>query len=178
MIASKSLAVVRDRDSQSKCFYSIFFPSLKKYFCIPWKLSPPQRPVCLVGRLGRKKKKARWRRWEERRKGAGLFRSSHRPSRAFCFSIIAIFIGIPNGSLCGGERAWKRSRKTCLNDGSMVTTLVAICNTRFCHFHPFFFTKHAKYSKIHNYISWLRWLNTVFLELLLISPYPEEICGQ
>ena len=103
MIASKSLAVVRDRDSQSKCFYSIFFPSLKKYFCIPWKLSPPQRPVCLVGRLGRKKKKARWRRWEEQRKGAGLFPSSHRPSRAFCFSIIAIFIGIPNGSLCGGE---------------------------------------------------------------------------
>ena len=103
MIASKSLAVVRDRDSQSKCFYSIFFPSLKKYFCIPWKLSPLQRPVCLVGRLGRKKKKARWRRWEEQRKGAGLFRSSHRPSRAFCFSIIAIFIGIPNGSLCGGE---------------------------------------------------------------------------
>ena len=93
MIASKSFAVVRDRDSLTKCFYSIFFPSLKKYFCIPWKLSPPKRPVCLVGRLWRKKKKARRRRWE----------GPHRPSRAFCFSIIAIFIGIPNGSLCGGE---------------------------------------------------------------------------
>ena len=141
MIASKSLAVVRDRDSQSKCFYSIFFPSLKKYFCIPWKLSPPQRPVCLVGRLGRKKKKARWRRWEEQRKGAGLFPSSHRLSRAFCFSIIAIFTGISNGNLCGGESLetintklftrWFHGYDSCRN-------------TRFCHFFSFFLHKTCK----------------------------------
>ena len=31
------------------------------------------------------------------------FPSSHRPPRAFYFSIIAVFIGIPRGSLCGGE---------------------------------------------------------------------------
>ena len=31
------------------------------------------------------------------------FPSSHRPQRTFYFSIIAIFIGIPSGSLCGGE---------------------------------------------------------------------------
>ena len=30
--------------------------------------------------------------------------SSHRPPRAFYFSIIAIFIGIHSGSLCGEER--------------------------------------------------------------------------
>ena len=177
MIASKSLAVVRDRDSQSKCFYSIFFPSLKKYFCIPWKLSPPQRPVCLVGRLGRKKKKARQRRWEEQRKGRGFFPLPIAPRAPSAFRSLLFLLGYPTGA-SAKERAYKRSRKTCLHDGSTVTTLVAICNTRFCHFHPFFFTKHAKCSKIHNYISWLRWLNIVFLELLLISPYPEEICGQ
>ena len=33
-----------------------------------------------------------------------VFSSSHRPPRAFYFSIIAIFIGIPSGSLCGEER--------------------------------------------------------------------------
>ena len=35
------------------------------------------------------------------------FRSSHRPSRAFYFSIIAIFIGMPSGSLSGGESLYK-----------------------------------------------------------------------
>ena len=33
-----------------------------------------------------------------------VFPSSHRPPRAFYFSIIAIFIGIHSGSLCGEER--------------------------------------------------------------------------
>ena len=33
-----------------------------------------------------------------------VFSSSHRPPRAFYFSIIAIFIGIPSGRLCGEER--------------------------------------------------------------------------
>ena len=31
------------------------------------QLSPPQRPLCVAGRLGRKKKKARWARWEGKR---------------------------------------------------------------------------------------------------------------
>ena len=39
---------------------------------------------------------------EKRRSEA--FSSSHRPPRAFYFSIIAIFIGIHSGSLCGEER--------------------------------------------------------------------------
>ena len=59
-------------------------------------LSPPHRPLCVVGnvveRLGRKKIEAR---------GA---RRSHRPPRAFYFSIIAIFNVIPSGSVFGGER--------------------------------------------------------------------------
>ena len=33
-----------------------------------------------------------------------VFSSSHRPPRAFYFLIIAIFIGIHSGSLCGEER--------------------------------------------------------------------------
>ena len=33
------------------------------------------------------------------------FPSSHLSPRAIYFSIIVIFIGIPRGSLCGGERA-------------------------------------------------------------------------
>ena len=36
------------------------------------------------------------------------FRSSHRPSRAFYFSITAIFIGMPSESLSGGESQWRR----------------------------------------------------------------------
>ena len=41
----------------------------------------------------------------EREKGRSeVFSSSHRPPRAFYFSIIAIFIGIPSGSLCGEDR--------------------------------------------------------------------------
>ena len=166
MIASKSFAVVRDRDSLTKCFYSIFFPSLKKYFCIPWKLSPPKRPVCLVGRLWRKKKKARRRRWKSpiASRELSVFRS------------LPFLLGYPTGA-SAEERALETIKKNCLHGGSMVTTLVAICYTRFCHFQPFLFTKHAKGSKIHNYTSWLRWLNTVFW-IAFNTPYPEEIRGQ
>ena len=70
-------------------------------------LSPPQRPLCVVGGLGRKKYRARGARWEgEREKRSLSFNVlfSHRPPRAFHFSITAFFIGIPSGSLCGGER--------------------------------------------------------------------------
>ena len=34
------------------------------------------------------------------------FPSSCRPTRAFYFSIIAIFTVMPSGSLCGGERVY------------------------------------------------------------------------
>ena len=44
------------------------------------RLSPPQRPLCIVGRL-------------------------LSPARFLFFSIIDILMGIPSGSLCGGERA-------------------------------------------------------------------------
>ena len=51
-------------------------------------LSPPQRFLCVVGRLGRKKKRARGERLEGRREKRGLFPpfpSSHCPPRAFYF---------------------------------------------------------------------------------------------
>ena len=43
---------------------------------------------------------------EKERKRGPLFPVSHRPPRAFYFSIIVIFIGIPSGSLCAGERKY------------------------------------------------------------------------
>ena len=74
-------------------------------------LSSPQRSLCVVGRLGRETKKASRARWELRqREKRGLrlppFSSSHRPPRAFYFSSIAIFVGIPSGSLCGEKSQW------------------------------------------------------------------------
>ena len=52
-------------------------------------LSPPQRPLCVVGRLGRKKKRA----------------------RAFYFFDYFILMGIPSGSLCEGERKVGKTRR-------------------------------------------------------------------
>ena len=54
-------------------------------------LSPPQRPLCVVGRLGRKKKRARGARWE-----VSLYRSS--PARFLFFSIILFWWGYPAGA--------------------------------------------------------------------------------
>ena len=59
-----------------------------------WDLSPPQRPLCIVGRLlccgeaGEKEK--------ESARGTS-------PARFLFLSIIDILMGIPSGSLCGGE---------------------------------------------------------------------------
>ena len=68
-------------------------------------LSLPERPLCVMGRLGRKKKRARGERWEGERekRGCRLFLLPIVPRALSIFSIIAIFIGIPSGSLCGGE---------------------------------------------------------------------------
>ena len=61
-------------------------------------LSPPQRPVCVVGRLGRKKKRARGARWEGEEKTEAFRRFfafsvfPSPPARFLFFSIIAIFI--------------------------------------------------------------------------------------
>ena len=38
------------------------------------------------------------------------FPSSHHPPRAFYFSIIAIFIGIPNGNHCEGKSLYLSSK--------------------------------------------------------------------
>ena len=72
-------------------------------------LSPPQRLFCVVGRLGRKKKEARGTMGRGKREERLLpLPSSRRSPRAFYvffFLVIAMFIGIPSGSFCWGERA-------------------------------------------------------------------------
>ena len=70
------------------------------FFCWFSPLSSAEASLC------RKKKKARGTRWEGETEKRGLyppFPSFHIPLGAFYFSIIAIFIGIPIGNLCGGE---------------------------------------------------------------------------
>ena len=135
--------------------------------------------ACLFSReVGEKEKESVREVMGRAKKGSGAFSLFPSPLARFLFFDHCYFCWDTQREPLWRREPWKQSRKKCLHDVSMVTTLVAICNTRFCHFHPFFFTKHAKGSKIHNYISRLRWLNTVFLELLLISPYPEEIRGQ
>ena len=81
-----------------------------------WReLSPSQRPLCFVGRLGRKKTRA-----------CGKQSS---PVLSM-FSIIAIFIGIPSGSLCGGESGVGVCRP--------VLQILTLFHTKKCHFpHPF-----------------------------------------
>ena len=82
------------------------YPSLLGSFYVSGKL--PQRPLCVLGRLarGKKRKRAGDDGTEKERKRGPLFPSSHRPTRAIYFSIIVIFIGIPSGSLCAGERKY------------------------------------------------------------------------
>ena len=50
-----------------------------------------------------------------------LFLSSHRPPRAFYFSIIAILIGIPSGSLCRGESQWFKPMKRQISEDIAVS---------------------------------------------------------
>ena len=74
-----------------------------------WNLSPPQRLFCVVGRLGRKKKRAgaRWEvEREKRQEGLPSFPSCHRSPRAIYFWIIAIFIGIPSGEPLHSREQW------------------------------------------------------------------------
>ena len=67
-------------------------------------LSPPAEASLYRRETGeREKESTRGTMGREKRKSE-VFSSSHRPPRAFYFLIIAIFIGIPRGSLCGEER--------------------------------------------------------------------------
>ena len=49
-----------------------FEPSIEEERFLKQRLSPPQRPLCVVGGLGRKKKRTRGARWEgkERREAS------------------------------------------------------------------------------------------------------------
>ena len=67
--------------------------------------------ICIAGNLGRGKNWKRGGRWEGERVEEKLFPLPI-VSRAFYFSITAIFIGTPSGSLCRGER--KKERKQLL----------------------------------------------------------------
>ena len=68
-------------------------PDTQASFFFTKSLSPSQRPLFVVGSLGRTKKK---------RKRAGEDGKSPPPPTPSRL-IIAIFIGIPSGILCGGE---------------------------------------------------------------------------
>ena len=62
-----------------------------------------------MGRLGRKKKRARGARWEggREKRGSRRFPLPIVPRALSIFSIIDILMGIPSGSLCGGESLCK-----------------------------------------------------------------------
>ena len=80
-------------------------------------LSSPRRPLCVIGRLGTKKKKALIAWWKGERKEARLlpFPSSHHPlSASYC-----LIIGIPGGNLCGGESCYVPTLYIC-NDRNMM----------------------------------------------------------
>ena len=71
-------------------------------------LSPPRRPFCVVGRLGRKKKKARGAQWEREREKRGLFLpfpSSLVPCALFIFLLLLFWGGYPVGA-SAEERGW------------------------------------------------------------------------
>ena len=103
------------------------------------ELSPPQRPLCVVGRrlgrLGRNEKRARGARWEggERREAFSLFPSS--PAR-IPFLRLLLFIGIPSWSLWGGESSWN---KCLVPDAS---------NSRYLFLGHFFFIGNGSFIKI------------------------------
>ena len=83
-------------------------------------LSPPWRPLCVIGRLGTKKKKALMAQWKGERKEARLlpFPSSHRPLSAF----YCLTIGIPCGNLCGGESCYVPTLYMCNDRNVMVNS--------------------------------------------------------
>ena len=78
---------------------------------------------CVVGRLGRKRK---------------IERGAHHPPRAFYFSIIAIFIEISSGSLCGREWPFKN-----LNAKIEVKLLAGTVVNLLNHDRPMFWTAKA-----------------------------------
>ena len=81
---------------------------LEQFALISHTLSPPQRSLCIVRRLGRKKKRAR----------RARFPIPIVPRALSIFSIIDVLMGIPSGSLCGGEshiQEKKHSIRQCLD---------------------------------------------------------------
>ena len=83
-------------------------------------LSSPRRPLCVIGRLGIKKKKALMAWWKGERKEARLLPlpSSHCPMSAFC----CLIIGIPGRKLCGGESCYVPTLYMCNDRNVMVNS--------------------------------------------------------
>ena len=83
-------------------------------------LSSPRRPLCVIGRLGTKKKKALMAQWKGERKEVRLlpFPSSHRPLSAF----YCLTIGIPCGNLCEGESCFVPTLHMCNDRNVMVNS--------------------------------------------------------
>ena len=87
------------RDFQGKV---LTYNTNKAFYCnspLSSLLSPPpQRPFCVVGRLGRKKKKARRARWEGEREKRGLFPLPSSLARFLFFSLLLFLGGYPEGA--------------------------------------------------------------------------------
>ena len=77
-------------------------------------LSPLQRPLFVVARLGlgRKRKKARGEQWEGERELLQPFPSSHRSTRAFYFWLLLFLLGYPAGAFAE-EKAGFQSQCQC-----------------------------------------------------------------
>ena len=97
---------------QPFCLISYMIPFLFSGFkllllltsLLPQNLSTSQRPLCVVGRLGRSKKESTRGTTGGRRRGReASLPSSHRPPRAYYFSLLLFSVGHPAGA-CAVER--------------------------------------------------------------------------
>ena len=76
-------------------------------FCLYHKqlsLSPPQRPLCVVERLGRKKERTLRARWEGEREKRGLFSLPIVPCELSIFQLLLFLLGHP-ARASAGEKA-------------------------------------------------------------------------
>ena len=80
-------------------------------------LFPLHRPLCVAGRLGERKRKRAGH--DGKGKKRNLFPLPIVPLALAIFSIIAIFIGIASGSLCGGESHYPAFSRCYLSKWSM-----------------------------------------------------------
>ena len=96
---------------------------------------------CVVGRLGRKKKRARGARWEGGRE------------RFLFLSIIDILMGIPSGSLCGGERyIYRKSDISFVSICALWISSVDTCNANCLQCTPTFWHSQKGFKRFWNFL--------------------------